>query len=506
MTMKQFSGLIVVLFTVMLLTLQQPVKARVIEYADRKIDIGRYFALVIGINAYKNLPALKTAREDASDVAKILERKYGFTTTLLLDATRVEIIKALDRFRATLQENDNLLIYYAGHGVLDAETDTGFWLPVDAEADNEAEWIEVGTITRNAKAMASRHVLIVADSCYSGTLTRSVPAQLQTARDRAAWLERMNEKRSRTALTSGGLEPVLDGGGGRNSVFARAFIDALRENDTVIEGHHLFRRLRVYVTENSDQTPEYADIRKAGHDGGDFLFVPVSFSYNDGKGSAITTENTAGQPRPGAAPQLRGATSETELAFWEAVEKSDSIAAYRSYLKRWPAGSFADIARIRIADIGKKKEKEDELREAMALEKRIHAELREEIALQETLKQEIASERKTAMLLGLNARYASRQDSCRFAGEDQVPFSFAIALDLHNGRWEARVRKVTSETRAEERDTVFERSGAIPDDGLIRLVQGNNLKILIQLKADTDEQEAVLSFNGRKCRTRLARS
>ncbi len=62
------------------------------------------------------------------------------------------------------------LIYYAGHGVLEAETDTGFWLPVDAEADNEGEWIEVGAIARNAKAMAAHHVMLVADSCYSGTL------------------------------------------------------------------------------------------------------------------------------------------------------------------------------------------------------------------------------------------------------------------------------------------------------------------------------------------------
>ena len=121
------------------------------------------------------------------------------------------------------------------------------------------------------KAVDAKHVMVVADSCYSGTLTRSggVDKKLRTT----DYWKRMAEKRTRVALTSRGLEPVADKGGGRNSPFAKAFLDALYKNELVMDATQLFSRMRRPVMVASDQTPEYADVRKAGHDGGDFLFV-----------------------------------------------------------------------------------------------------------------------------------------------------------------------------------------------------------------------------------------
>jgi hypothetical protein len=86
----------------------------------------------------------------------------------------------------------------------------------------------------------------------------------------------MVEKRSRTALTSGGLEPVTDGGGSGHSVFTKALLDALIENAEAIDGQALFAMVRRPVVLNADQTPAYADIRSAGHDGGDFILVPMA--------------------------------------------------------------------------------------------------------------------------------------------------------------------------------------------------------------------------------------
>ena len=75
-------------------------------------------------------------------------------------------------------------------------------------------------------------------------------------------------------MASGGLEPVADEGGkGTHSVFASALIEALNENQGVLDATLLFSQIRRPVMVNTDQTPEYSDIRKAGHDGGDFLFV-----------------------------------------------------------------------------------------------------------------------------------------------------------------------------------------------------------------------------------------
>ena len=69
------------------------------------------------------------------------------------------------------------------------------------------------------------------------------------------------------------MESVADAGGVGYSVFANAFLAALADNDGVIEGQTLFDRIKRPVVLNSDQTPQYSDIRKAGHEGGDFLFV-----------------------------------------------------------------------------------------------------------------------------------------------------------------------------------------------------------------------------------------
>ena len=119
------------------------------------------------------------------------------------------------------------------------------------------------------RALRAKHVLVVADSCFSGTLVRDVAIRPLTAPD----ISRLAQKRARTAITSGGLEPVSDVGGGGNSVFAKAFLEALRGVDGVADMTTLFGTIRRQVLLHSQQTPQYSDVRQAGHDGGDFLFM-----------------------------------------------------------------------------------------------------------------------------------------------------------------------------------------------------------------------------------------
>ena len=82
------------------------------------------------------------------------------------------------------------------------------------------------------------------------------------------YLKKLVSSRARTALVSGGLEPV-DDGNGKHSPFAWALINALIANKGILEGAELFSLIRRPVILSSDQIPEYADIRKAGHEGGD---------------------------------------------------------------------------------------------------------------------------------------------------------------------------------------------------------------------------------------------
>lgn len=238
-----------------------------------EIDFGSYHALVIGNEAYESLPRLGAAANDARAVARALEDEYGFDVTLLIDAERRDIVSALHAYRSKLSASDNLLIYYAGHGWFDEEAGQGYWLPIDAVEDNPSDWVSNATINDNLRASEANHVLVVADSCYSGTLTRGVALRGKAASNRTKMLRKLLGKRSRTALTSGGLEPVEDDGGSGHSVFAEAFLAGLRENPGVLDGHGLFSAVRRRVMVEADQTPEYGDIRRVGHEGGDFLFV-----------------------------------------------------------------------------------------------------------------------------------------------------------------------------------------------------------------------------------------
>lgn len=247
-------------------------------------EFGTYYALIIGNNAYTRLPKLETAVNDANAIGALLSKHYGFKVTTLVNANRYAVISALSGMREKLTENDNLFVYYAGHGELDKVNQRGHWLPVDAEPGSTANWISNIDITDILNVMSAKHVLVVADSCYSGTLTRSSLAQLEAGLTRDAkinWLKTMTQKRSRTAMTSGGVVPVLDAGGGKHSVFAKALLEVLEANSEVIEGSRLYREVAARVAYAAtrfqvEQVPEYAPIKYSGHDFGDFFFVPVA--------------------------------------------------------------------------------------------------------------------------------------------------------------------------------------------------------------------------------------
>jgi len=111
---------------------------------------------------------------------------------------------------------------------------------------------------------------VIADSCFSGKLTRAADINIRGQ----SYVSQLASKRARTVMTSGGLEPVVDSGGeDGHSVFASALFGALEKNTGVIDTSLMFNVIRREVALNAEQFPEYGDIRKAGHDGGDFLFV-----------------------------------------------------------------------------------------------------------------------------------------------------------------------------------------------------------------------------------------
>ncbi|MFK7977169.1 MAG: caspase family protein [Halioglobus sp.] len=234
------------------------------------VEFGRYHAVVIGNNDYPadDIPSLRSAVNDAKAVAKILEEDYGFEVDLIKNAKRSDILSVLDKKSRELGAEDNLLLYYAGHGYYDEDVDLGYWLPSDATMESKDAWIRNSSITDSIKAMNAKHVLLVADSCFSGTLLRNVDVK-RTGR----FYEQMANRSARLVMTSGGIEPVMDEGGDGHSVFARNLLRKLRSSDQIIDGTSLYQAIREPVVMTSEQVPQYSNIRFVDSDGGDFLFV-----------------------------------------------------------------------------------------------------------------------------------------------------------------------------------------------------------------------------------------
>ncbi len=244
------------------------------------IEFGKYHALIIGNQNYDQFSDLRTSINDVLEIERVLRKKYGFATELLQNASRYQILAALNRKRDELTEDDNLLIYFAGHGEL--ADGKGYWLPVDSEPDSTDNWISSLSITDLVDSMSAKHVMIVADSCYSGTLSRTSVPRLRKelpAEQKLQWYENVSRSKVRTVLTSGGVRPVIDGlQGSRHSIFAEAFIDELASGSGVVEAYTLFLNVQERVIKSASsigmvQDPRYSPIQFAGHESGEFLFV-----------------------------------------------------------------------------------------------------------------------------------------------------------------------------------------------------------------------------------------
>lgn len=252
---------------------------------SRKMKWGKYHALVIGNNDYADpkWTNLSNAVNDAKTVATVLEDKYGFDTTLLLNATRVQMLEAIEAMRNKLTEDDNLLIYYAGHGQRDDANNRAYWVPVDSSAESSTNWIPSYQITDHVNAMNARHVLLVVDSCYAGLMTRAggVNAMLvgMTEEQKQQKIKDRLGLRTRMLITAGDNTEVLDAGKqGDHSIFAEAFIGALENNNGVLASEGVFKIVQPYVSKHTyrinKQSVVYAPIPRARHEGGEFYFSP----------------------------------------------------------------------------------------------------------------------------------------------------------------------------------------------------------------------------------------
>jgi hypothetical protein len=236
--------------------------------------VGPYYALVIGNNDYQHVDKLQTAMNDAREVSQVLRDRFGFHTQVLYNATRAQTLRAIDSYR-TLPADSNLLFYYAGHGHRDKDANRAYWLPVDADRNERANWINSTDITDGIHAIKSRHILLISDSCFSGDLVLRATKAAIVSGGYNAIIAKALRQNSRHIMSSGGDEPVADSGTGDHSVFAAALLESLNDMpDDVFRGNDLFdkAKLRVEMRSQANQTPRYEILRDSAADLGDFVF------------------------------------------------------------------------------------------------------------------------------------------------------------------------------------------------------------------------------------------
>ncbi len=242
--------------------------------------IGTFRALIIGIDEYRDssIPDLKTPVNDARELSELLKGEYGFSdVTLLIDsqADASNIIRSLRELVTRSENNDAVLIYYAGHGELDKLTGAGYWVPSNAKAGDLATYLENGIVQRYIKAIPARHVLLVADSCFSGILfgeSRDLPPIIDDK-----FYATLFKEKSRWGMTSGNLTPVSDEGSGGHSIFAYQLLKTLKENEKpYLTPREIYQKIGPVVRNNSEQMPITKPIKNAGDEGGEFVFIRVS--------------------------------------------------------------------------------------------------------------------------------------------------------------------------------------------------------------------------------------
>ncbi len=233
---------------------------------------GESYLLMIGVNNYTNWPKLKTPVSDVRDLENLLWEKYQFTkehTFELLneDFTKESLDSKFERLIDTLNENDKLLVYYAGHGFKDKKVNEGYWIPYNARIGMRTDYIQNSQIVTYIKAIKAKHILLIMDACYSGTLVLSERGAPTTS------LDKLEESRSRYALASGREENVDDEiNGSGHSPFAWSLISFLKDAREDLSIGDLSARVISAVGNNANQLPVWGPIQNVGHMYGQFVF------------------------------------------------------------------------------------------------------------------------------------------------------------------------------------------------------------------------------------------
>jgi tetratricopeptide (TPR) repeat protein len=251
---------------------EKSIKQSKVEAARLPESKVTYHAILIAVNDYASnaIKDLDNPIKDAQRFYNVIVEHYTFdpdNITFLKNPTRDELYNVFEEYMNLVDEDDNLLIFYAGHGHWDEEMGRGYWLPSDANADRRSSWFANGDLTGYIKSFKSKHTLLISDACFSGSIFKTRSAFDIIPKD----IKILSKMQSRTAITSGTLTEVPD-----KSVFIEYMVKRLDQNtEKYLTTEGLFNSFRRAVISNSvtDQVPQYGSIHLTDDEGGEFIFI-----------------------------------------------------------------------------------------------------------------------------------------------------------------------------------------------------------------------------------------
>ena len=214
---------------------------------DPAFDAGRQYAVVIGIDKYKEWPSLRSAVSEAKAVRQALADRYVIDRFFELyddQATALNIRRLfVETLPAQIGIKDSLLVFYAGHGQTDASS-TGFWIASDGSKDQllQNNWIPNQQLRNMIGGLKAQRILILADACFSGDFINVQRGASPTID--SAYFKQALQLTARQALTSGASQSVPD-----DSEFGHQLVDLLQRNDQgLLDPVTMYERIRRGVT------------------------------------------------------------------------------------------------------------------------------------------------------------------------------------------------------------------------------------------------------------------
>ncbi|WP_449418578.1 nSTAND1 domain-containing NTPase [Phormidium nigroviride] len=289
------------------------------------MEFKRSLAVVLGINDYQNgISPLRTATNDAKELARIFKEHHNYDVKLLLDTevTREKLqILLLETLPKEVGENDRILFYFAGHGIALDNDDgpAGYVIPQDAQPGDSSTFVPMQQVHDAIASLPCRHLLAILDCCFAGAFRWAATRDLlaypevihQERYDRfikdPAWVAITSASHDQKALDSLSLKDDR-GISGNHSPFAEALFDGLRgsadlfpppkdgqpSGDGVITATELFLYVRDRVEPDSAeqrhrQTPGMWPLAK--HDKGEFIFLVPGHELNLPPAPELNREN-----------------------------------------------------------------------------------------------------------------------------------------------------------------------------------------------------------------------